>query len=247
AIWFWDFEFHQPPGETPSVICMVAFESRRNRWLRLWQDELTDCPFDMGDKSLFVSYAASAEMSCHLALGWPTPKHCIDLYPEFKNSINGIGPKQPNLLFALAHFGIPSISKQEKDRWRDVAIRGQPFSAEERTGLLEYCSTDVTPLPKLLEALLPFNPEDPQRSFQQALQRGRYAKSVAAMERWGIPIDAILVRDLEKFWPDLKLALIDRINPAYDIFKGSVFKFEKFEAYITKHGWLWPRTPTGRL
>jgi len=102
-------------------------------------------------------------------------------------------------------------------------------------------------LPKLLEALLPFNPEDPERSFQQSLQRGRFAKSVAAMERYGIPVDVTLVRDLEKYWPNLKLALIERINPVYDIYKGVTFKFEKFEAYVGKKGWLWPRTPTGRL
>jgi len=128
--WFWDFEFHQPPGENPKPICMVAFESKSNRWLRLWQDELTDCPFDTEDRSLFVSYAASAEMACHLALGWPTPKHCIDLYPEFKNSINGIGPKQPNLLFAQSLWNPQHL----QTRKRPMARRLYPWCAVHSRG-----------------------------------------------------------------------------------------------------------------
>src|SRR4030095_9985824 len=246
-VWFWDFEFTQPKGERPQPICMVAYESKSDRWLRLWQDELEQCPFSTGDSSLFVAYSSSAEMSCHLSLNWPVPVHCIDLYPEFRNATNGLTLKKPNLLFALTHFGIPSIAEQEKERWREVAIRGAPFSPEERSGLLEYCASDVLPLPRLLNAMLPFNPKDPIRSFQQALQRGRFAKSVAAMERYGVPVDTVTASEFKAYWPDLKRAMIDRVNPDYDVYDGIVFKLEKFQAYLDKRGWSWPKTPTGRL
>src|SRR5262249_46774117 len=79
------------------------------------------------------SYAASAEMACHLALGWPTPKHCIDLYPEFKNSINGIGPKQPNLLFAQLTLESPaSQNKKKTDGETFVSVVRRSLSRHER-------------------------------------------------------------------------------------------------------------------
>src|SRR4030095_16467851 len=140
-VWYWDFEFHQPPGENPQPICMVAYDGKSGRWLRLWQDELKGCPFSTNDSSLFVAYGASAEISCHLALDWPLPKHCIDLYPEFRNLTNGLTLKKPNLLFALTHFGIPCIAEQEKELWREIAIRGGPFTEMEKVGLLKYCAT----------------------------------------------------------------------------------------------------------
>ncbi len=40
AIWAVDFEYHQPDGEHPAPICLVARELRTGQTLRLWQDEL---------------------------------------------------------------------------------------------------------------------------------------------------------------------------------------------------------------
>ena len=39
-IWLVDFEFHQPPGEQPEPICMVAREFRTGRTIRLWAEDL---------------------------------------------------------------------------------------------------------------------------------------------------------------------------------------------------------------
>ena len=38
---------------------------------------------------------------------------------------------------------------------RDLAIRGGPFTADEKTALVGYCESDVLALDKLLPAMLP--------------------------------------------------------------------------------------------
>jgi hypothetical protein len=51
-VWLVDFEFNQPEGEKPSVVCMVAREFFAGRLLRCWQDELGAPPFDTRPDSL---------------------------------------------------------------------------------------------------------------------------------------------------------------------------------------------------
>ena len=90
-IWAVDFEFTEPPGERPKPICLVAWELHSGKRLRLWEDELrrlSSPPYRTGSDVLFVAYYASAEMKCHLALGWPMPENVIDLYTEFRNRTN---------------------------------------------------------------------------------------------------------------------------------------------------------------
>ena len=75
-IWLADFEFRCPAGETPTVVCMVAREYHSGRlqrqwWDILWYDDRPPFPIDSG--ALYVAYYASAEMLCHLSLGWPLP------------------------------------------------------------------------------------------------------------------------------------------------------------------------------
>lgn len=45
--------------------------------------------YALDDGSLFVAYFASAELGCHLALGWPLPAKLLDLYVEFRVLTNG--------------------------------------------------------------------------------------------------------------------------------------------------------------
>src|SRR5262249_57939897 len=113
-VWCCDFEFSAPDGERPAVRCMVAREYHTGRTVRLWLDgEEAPCqaPFDAGPDALFISYFASAEMGCFLALGWPMPAHILDLYVEFKWLICGRGgePAKPSLVYALDWFGLPSM------------------------------------------------------------------------------------------------------------------------------------------
>ena len=43
-IWAVDFEFVANDGERPEPVCLVAWELRSGRKLRLWRDEFGDTP-----------------------------------------------------------------------------------------------------------------------------------------------------------------------------------------------------------
>jgi hypothetical protein len=112
-----DFEYIADPGERPVPVCMVAKELRTGRLIHLWRDEMpAGPPFPVGDDSLFVAYAAAAELSCFLQLGWAMPTRILDLHFEFLAKINGrrAGEKD-GLLWALAAHGLRSITAEQKD------------------------------------------------------------------------------------------------------------------------------------
>ena len=148
-LWFGDFEYGAEPGERPEVRCLVAKELRSGRLLRLWRDQLTERPpYPIGPDALFVAYYASAELGCHLSLGWPLPVRILDLFTEFRNRTNGLGVGH-SLLAALAYFGLDSIDVAEKEEMRELALRGGRYTDAEKTALLDYCQSDVVALEAL--------------------------------------------------------------------------------------------------
>ena len=144
--WLVDFEFHQPDGELPRPVCMVArnFHTGENHHLWLWDDSPATLPFPLDEDALYVSYLASAELSCHLALDWALPVHVLDLYAEFCAMTSGLTlPEGRKLLGALSFFGIQGIDAEDKKDMRDLAIRGGPFTDSEK----EHWSTTVNLTP----------------------------------------------------------------------------------------------------
>jgi hypothetical protein len=85
----------------------VAWELRGGRKIRQWSDEFGRTPpYPTDEAVLFIAYYASAEIGCHLALGWPVPARILDLFTEFRNHTNGLPTTAGNgLVGALAHFG----------------------------------------------------------------------------------------------------------------------------------------------
>jgi DNA polymerase I len=184
-IWLVDFEFNAPAGCRPTPLCVVARELRTGRLVRLWLGDGTSTfPYASGPDVLFVAYYASAEIGCHLALGWPVPLRILDLFTEFRQRTSGLTvPNGNGLLGALAYHGLNGIASSEKDEMRQLAIRGGPYTEEEKEALLDYCQTDVDALARLLPAMLP------KIDLPRALLRGRYMAAVARMEWNGVPID----------------------------------------------------------
>jgi hypothetical protein len=125
-IWAVDFEFGAEAGENPDPVCLVAWELRSGRKVRLWRDEFGRLPpYATGPDGLFVAYYASAEIGCHLALGWPVPERVLDLFTEFRNLTNGTTTVSgAGLLGALAYYGLDRIGTVEKDEMRDLVLRG---------------------------------------------------------------------------------------------------------------------------
>jgi DNA polymerase I len=217
-VWLADFEFSAPPGERPSVICLVALELNSGRKLRVWENELKAMahpPYSAGADALFVAYYASAEMGCHLALGWPLPANVPDLYVEFRNTTNGLPvPCGRGLLGALAWYGLDAIEAVEKKAMQELAMRGGPWTRAEKQALLDYCESDVAALARLLPLMAP------HLDMPRALLRGRYMKAAAHIEHNGIPIDTYTLGRLKTHWADIQQRLIDEIDKDFGVFEG---------------------------
>src|SRR5262249_37350753 len=139
-VWAVDFEFTAPTGEQPSPVCLVGHELKSGKVTRLWRDQFGPVPpYPVDADCLFVAYYASAELGCHLTLGWPLPARILDLYAEFRNQTNGLPTVAGrSLVGALAAHGLDSIGTDEKTEMRDLVMRGGP-SDDERAAVLDYC------------------------------------------------------------------------------------------------------------
>ncbi len=136
-----DFEFSATPGERPHPICLVAHELRSGRKIRLFEDELLQLktpPYSTAPETLFIAYYASAELGCYLALNWPLPAKVLDLFVEFRNKTNGLSPPCGNgLLGAMVYYGLDGVTVAEKAAMRGLALRGGPWTSDERRQLLD--------------------------------------------------------------------------------------------------------------
>jgi DNA polymerase-1 len=248
AIWVLDFEFIARDGEHPEVVCLVAHDLVGGRWVRLWQGEFADPPFSLDATTLFVGYSAAAEWGCFIALGWPMPARCIDLYVEFIRLNNGAYDSKlfPSLVAASAHFGVLATDADHKDSMRDLILGGGPWDAEQRRAILDYCAADVRMTADLLRVMYPPICRD-SGTLGGALLRGRYTCAVARMERNGIPIDTITLARLRNGWEAIKMDLIADIDRQYGVFEGSTFVAARFAAYLDRNRIPWPRHPSGQL
>ncbi|QDU22107.1 DNA polymerase [Urbifossiella limnaea] len=214
-VWCVDFEFHAPSGHRPTPLCVCARELRTGRAVRHWltDDPPAVAPYPTDAGALFVAYYASAELGCHLALGWPLPARVLDLYAEFRLLTNGgPTPHGSGLLGALAHFRLDGLAAGEKDELRALAIRGGPFTAAERAALLDYCAADVDALARLLPRMAP------RLDLSRALLRGRYMTAAARMEWTGVPIDAAALAALREHWSGIKERLVRVVDADYRVF-----------------------------
>lgn len=243
-VWAVDFEFSAPPGDRPVPICCVAHELKSGKVVRLLGEELrrSGPPYDVSANSLIVAYYASAEIGCHLALGWAVPLRILDLFTEFRCMTNGLEtPCGAGLLGALAAFGLPALDAAEKEKMRSLALRGGPFTADEERALIEYCESDVVSLKKLLLAMIS------RIDLPRALLRGRYMAAAARIEYRGIPIDVEAHEKLLSNWENIKQALVARIDHDFGVFDGVSFRADRWADYLAKRGIPWPRLASGRL
>ncbi len=243
-----DFEFRPVngvEGNPVEVICMVALNLKTKKYTRLWADELQQLqehPFGENKNQVLVAYYASAEMSCFKSLGWSWPANILDLFAEFRVLTNGQPPYFGNsLLGALKFFSISLCEVEHKDEMRNLALRGSPYTEDEKIALLQYCQSDVDSLAYLLEAM------KTRIDFPRALLRGRYAIPLAVMESNGIPIDLNTYQDLCKYWGLIKTDLISTIDQEYGVYENSVFKEVLFEKYLASHQIIWDYHPSGRI
>lgn len=245
AVWCIDFEFTAPLGEHPSPVCMVGRKFFTGRRLRIWQDELLamrEPPFPVGPRTLVVAYYASAELGCFLALGWPMPARVLNLFTEFKCRTSGLTtPGGVGFLGALMYFGLDAMDAAKKDAMRQLVMRCGPYTADERRAVLDYCETDVMALLKLVPAM------GPDIDLPRALIRGSYMTAAARMEWAGVPIDTDTLAAIKANEITLKEKLIARIDRDYGVYDETVFKADRWAAYLATNNIPWPTLPSGKL
>jgi len=243
-IWVIDFEYQSLPGENPDPHCIVGLETITGKSIRMGGKELRSSkvpPFGIGSDSLVVAYYVPAEFSCFLELGWPCPENILDLCVEFKWLKSGVadGLKR-DLVAALKHFRLDATIPDAKDEWRQLAIRGGPFTTPEMEGLMDYCAEDVYATAELLTKM------QPQIDLIRALIRGSYCWSVALMERAGVPVDMEALTLLRGQWSAIQSGLITATDK-WEIYEGNTFKRDRFEAFLRDHKIQWPRLDSGQL
>ena len=215
-----EFEFGGHEGNPPRPVCMVAKELRGGQEWRLWRGDFGPSPpFPTGPDSLFIAYYASAELGCFRALDWPMPTNVLDLFAEFRARTNGTDWLEGRgLLAALQYFKVDGIGAIEKQGMRELILRGPPWTEQQRADILDYCSSDVYALERLLPRMLP------DIDLPRALQRGRYMRAAAVVEFTGVPIDMDKLNELRAHWDDIKEHLIADVDRDYGVFAAPLLR-----------------------
>ena len=252
-IWCVDFEFIASPGERPDPVCMVARELRSGRVIRAWRDALREMgapPFPIGEDALYVAYAAAAEFSCHLALGWPLPVYVLDAYVEFLGLINGLPQRfakgGTSQLGALAYFGLTRSRRRRKQG----GVTGSSPARPSRRWRSSGSSTTARPTSTGWRSSC--------RSSWQGCRRvpiGSTTRSCAAgtsrrwraWNTWAFRSTCRSSRHLVANWEEIKAALIDQIRAEFPVWDGTTFKHDRFAAWLAANRIPWPRTETERL
>ena len=245
AIWAVDFEFAVTDGDLPRPLCVVAHDLTSGRRIRQWLQDTSApvCPYGTGPDEVFLAYYVSAEIGCHLALGWPIPARIIDLCAEFKHHTSGLDlPHGRGLTAAMMFYGLRgSIDADEKKTMQQLAAAGGTFDEAGQREMLNYCESDVIALGRLWPAMRA------TIDTPRALIRGRYMASLAQVERNGIPMDADALNALRANWEAVKPKLISEVNGAYGVYDDDRFNMARFDAYLAARKIAWPRTATGKL
>jgi hypothetical protein len=124
---------------------------------------------------------------------------------------------------------------------RDLAMRGAPFTGQERSLLVDYCQTDVDALVRLLPVMLP------NVDLGRALLRGRYMRAAALIEWTGTPIDTCTLTRVRGGWERIQERLVEAINKDFHVYEGRSFKADRFANYLIEYQIPWPRLDSGAL
>jgi DNA polymerase-1 len=261
-IWVVDFEFYPGAGtanggcdgDASTPLCLVALEMRTGRIIRQWQDEFGPFPpYRLDGDVLFISYLASAELGCHIALGWGQPACALDAYVEFRHITNDgrlkSGDREKgfySLDGALRYCCETGIDTAHKTDMRDRIIQGPPFTADERATILAYCEDDVRALALLVQHIVPTI-----RSLPHALGRAKFMWATAQQERRGIPIDLPFLNRLRAQWGDIQGQLVQELDTPFGIYEFEDgrphWREARFADYVKRRGMSWPTYPDGSL
>jgi DNA polymerase I len=226
-----DTEYHPTPFGHVEPVCLVARDLVSGQEYRAWTDhgdkaQLPRLP--TGEDVLYVSYSAPAEWGCWLKWGWDLPQNILDLHALHRVEKNGLmefhkGKMRPlrcSLLDlmqekGLGHLAMPAAKKKAM---RELILRGGPYTSEDKTSILDYCSSDVKDLELLLPTILP------TLDLPLALRLGDFTRVLAWVDWNGIPIDIPMCHRLKKAWTHILEMFVRRCENTHHY---EVFRFEE--------------------
>ena len=260
-IWAVDTEFYPGPGlanggvegDASTPLCLVAYELRSGRIVRLWQDEFGPFPpYRLDNSALFLAYLNSAEFGTHIALGWGEPACALDLYIEFRHFVNDgtveSGDRGKGFFSidgALRYFCDDGLDVMHKKDMRDRIMQGPPFTQEERREILEYCEDDVRALVRLVPHIVPTI-----RALPHAMFRAKYTWAIAQEERRGVPLDLPFLERIRSCWDGIRTDLTLELDQfgIHEIENGKPhWRKERFAELVRQRGMSWPRLESGAL
>jgi hypothetical protein len=261
------------PGDLPVPLCLVAYildeHLHHVRTVRLWRDDFGSAPpFDIGDDTLLVAYAAWAELTIFKVLGWPFPKHVLDLHTAYLAASNILLPHNPDeerqkprkrLSDACRAYGIAGWENIDKEEIAQDIGEGC-WRTHGREAVFAYCEEDVRKTTELLIAMLRGRLDAcgrvifPPIDIPRALHWSNYsAKTVALVQMRGMPIDVALWNLVQENKPAVIAELLRQLDPSQGdddpIYSPEgEWSYRRFEAWLARTGVsAWPRLETGAL
>jgi DNA polymerase I len=245
----WDFEFRPDADHRQSPVCATFLELRSGERVELWGEFGAHPPFPTSGDWLWISYHASAETHCHLALGWPIPETIVDLEGEFRcETTNYTVDGGKGLPAAMRVYGLSWSDALEKPAMIKLIVEGGPeYTAAERRQIMDYCWLDTEGLAALLPRILPDILARPN-GWEFALIRGYYSGHCIAHMEWdGIPLDIETYRRLDQHWDDIRARLVAQYDPEFGVYDGLRFVVERFINYLVREDIAWPEHASGVL
>jgi DNA polymerase-1 len=251
-----DTEFKSNNGGNHVIpVCMCAKSLVTGQEWRVFAELGGPNPLPVDTDVLYVCFAAPAEWSYFLAMGWELPPTIIDLFAErmmqtcdTKETAGDRRGKRymPTLLRSMGAYGLDAMSAAEKEEMRNLILRGHPFTNDERTRILDYCmEDDVAGTANLFEAMFT------ELNLPYAIGRGNFTRVIAWWEFNGIPVDVKAYKRLKRHADKLKTRLIASVEDdhGYGVYvrkADGTMKWDKqgFHVLVHRLGLQneWPRT-----
>ena len=237
------------------ALCAVYKDLSTGQIIKIWDHEqgnLAQHHFDF-NSTIFVCWYGIAEAGYFLQQLMGRPPYMFDCWTEYAKLYKN--RRDLSLLAAATAYAYPNpISKEEKDRFRDMCIEQNTWTESEKEEILNYCKGDVLMnehvFYKILNDLENICGNDYDTLLEQALARGQIMACYAKIQRNGIPIDNDKVQTFNEYWSYVKHAVIQRFNKELNLWdEDSKFSNNKFYTLIKKLDLLdeWPRTPKNKL
>lgn len=149
-IFFLDIEYQKGVGEMPAPLLAVGLYQGSDDYLHFdfkIDDDVKRLNKILSEDITLVAFFLPAEISCLMTLNLNIPKKMLDLYVEYRWMRNGDAQRW-SLLEVAKYFGIETMSEEEKERLRTIAING-PKTVVEKKELANYCEEDVRVLKEI--------------------------------------------------------------------------------------------------